>query len=135
MMGRIYIAYPPDHHGFFRPGGALIGDTMGLVPGFYRAKLADDAPFVPVHAEMVEVRDEVGDLMEDVVYRLRVDGDYCLDWGLTYPRGLKGEPISEAEYRDLVNDRRHLVQHMGVHSNPKKPIDLLSMPSILPPGF
>lgn len=106
-------------------------DTMNLVPGYYIARLRSGGEYVLVHAEVVEDRDEAGDLMADVEYRLRIDHDFVLDWNKRFPDGLTGDPIDKETYDRMRDRAAWMKETWGVAPGAK--VDLTALPPIPPP--
>jgi hypothetical protein len=117
-----WIIDPTDAH----------ADTMNLVPGYYVARLGRGQPYVMVHARVKIVRDESGDVMQDVEYSLKIDNDFVLDWNKRFPDGLTGDPVTKEEYRRMMADQAWLQENWGVR--PGEKVDLTALPPVPPPG-
>jgi len=97
-------------------------------PGFYRCRLAKQAPLVPVVlAEIAPPVDEDGEAMWDYLYSLVVDGQQRCPF-TEFSKGLVGEPITEAELRYLEATRAYDRQHDTPLADARKRIDPLQSP-------
>lgn len=108
-------------------------DTLNLVPGYYKARFRRDGPWHLIHAQVIEERDEAGDLMADVEYKLSIDGNFVLDWNGRFPNGLTGHQITREDFELLKEDKAWTQENWGVQAG--EPADLSKLPPIAPPGL
>lgn len=92
--------------------------------GWYRRKLVKDGPWVAARIYLYQEIDPAsGELLADEEMRCEVDGerrDKDDQW-----TWLCNEPITEAQYRYLLDTRRWAERHSpdDPHADPRKPID------------
>ncbi len=101
-------------------------------PGFYRRRLVRGGPWVPalIFWEYGDVDDESGHKLSDDVLHCYVNGQKrnpYTEWVF-----LGGQPITEAEYRFMVDDAAHARAHRqsDPKATPDQPIDLGKMDPI-----
>lgn len=103
-------------------------------PGFYKMRLVKGGPFVPCRVWFNEPeRDEAGDLMDDECLMMSINGEF-INGQLMGERWiwLMGNPISEAEYRFMLDDAEHAKEWRrdDPKATPTKAIDLHNMKPI-----
>lgn len=113
----------------------MSGRPLDPAPGFYRTQLAKGAVYVGVKIESNNpARDEAGDLLEDEILTMTVNGRVTTDYDAIERRWTWLEPIDEAEYRYLIDTAAYERHHEpdGPFANPDKAVDLRKLPPIAP---
>lgn len=124
MTDRLYIIDPSEAR----------GSTLGLLPGlaFWKTQLVRGGPWVAVKTEVVEPRNDAGEVDGDCTYMVWIDGAE-VPWDRWKSMTLIGETVTEAQYNYLLKaldwDRRNL----GLDE--RKAVDLMAMPPIAPPAY
>jgi hypothetical protein len=108
-------------------------DTMNLVPGHYKCRLEKGGPWSLVHAQVIVERDEAGDVISDVEYKLSIDGNFILDWDARFPNGLTGDKITREEFERLKLDMSWTREQWGTQAG--EVADLTTVPPIRLPGM
>lgn len=107
------------------------------VPGLYRMRLVRGGVFVPVSIRVTGERDEAGDLIEDEITTVEVNGVEARPEHvdrLVERANLSGVPIDKAEYAFLIADTEWAMEYAPdePRANPGKAIDIAAIPPITP---
>lgn len=123
-MTRAYVIHPGEDR----------GATLGLLPGiaYWKTQLTKNGPWVAVKTEVVEPRNEAGEIDGDCTYRIFIAGNEVPwdRWG-NGRMTLIGEQIAEPEYNYVLKALEWDKVNLG--HDERKAVDLMAMPPVPPP--